>query len=166
MYLVGVLRQWARRCSRCDATTGLKLCGCISRWAVNLSREHDVADTQENGCSSTESFYWSFCTKQPFFTFTDTAHIKCMCVCGSVEIFIYSLVRLLCTFISRAASKPYLVAPTQIHCWPLCQKGRQLSFNSSVATTIQTFRYSMMEPTALQSIHLSNLFTQMFCSKL
>ena len=54
--LVGLLNY----CSRCNTTTALKLSGCISRWAMNLSREYYVADTQENRCSSTESFLLKF----------------------------------------------------------------------------------------------------------
>ena len=100
---------------------------------MNLSRDYYVADTQENGCSSTESSCWNFCITQPFFTFTDTTHIYKMYFCvRHRKTFIYSLVQLLCILISRAASKPYLVAPTWNHYWPLCKGNEGNLFSNPV----------------------------------
>ena len=95
--------------------TALKLSESISRRAMNLSQQYYVADTQENGYSSIELFI-EVSVLHNRFSHSLTLHIqyKMYCCTRQRKTFIYSLGQLLCTLISRAASKPYLIATTMV----------------------------------------------------
>jgi hypothetical protein len=95
------------------------------------------------------NFYWNFCIKQPFFTFTDTAYIKCTFVCGSVEIPVY---------IHLSCSLQTLLGCSNTGSLLTVMQKRTATFKSSAAT-IQTFRYSTVEPTAYPNLYPNVIYS-------
>ena len=116
---------WAtpKLCSRCKSTTVLKLSESISRWAVDLSRDYYVLDTRGKRMQFNWILFIEVSLLNNPFSPSLTLHIQNVCLwlqCRNPYLF----VRFLCTLISRAAPKPYSVAPIQVHYYLLCEKKR------------------------------------------